>query len=100
VSDIPNSPEDKEGDAALQKWLNAELLAQGPDVVLHPLAGWSCATRPDNYVLLGLGYLTKSSTREAHILRLAMTRSQALRLSKGLENLARTPHAAAPDKPN
>jgi hypothetical protein len=98
MSDIP--PEDDEGDATLQEWFNTELLAKGPDVVLHPLAGWSCATRPDNYVLLGIGYLTKPSTREAGILRLAMTRSQAQRLSKQLENLARTPHATAPDKPN
>jgi hypothetical protein len=84
----------------IQKWLNIELLAKGPKVILHPLAGWSCATRPDNYVVLGMGYLTDPAAPEARILRLNVTREQALRLSKAIEDLARTPHVTPPDTLN
>jgi hypothetical protein len=90
--------EDEE--AALQKWFDIEMLAKGPEASIQPLAAWSTATRPDNYVTLCIGYLTETPTIQPHILRLAMTREQSSALSQTLDRLARVPHATPPDKPN
>ena len=78
----------------------AEKLAKDENILLHPLAGWVKATLPQNYVMLGIEYLTQPPTIEARILRLAMTRAQAAELSKELDQLARTPHVEPPEKPS
>jgi len=98
MADVPEISEEEE--ASFQEWLEGELLAKGAEIILHPLAGWAAATRPDNYVLLGVGYLTNAPTPGARVLRLVMTRDQATRLSQVLEKLARTPHVAPPEKPS
>jgi len=81
---------------------DAELLAKGPGVMLHLLAGWATATLPPekNGVILVLEYLTGPPTTEARILRLAMSRTQATELSRMLDHLARTPHVKPPGKPS
>ncbi len=79
---------------------DAEYFAKDADVPLNPLAGWTLATLPENYVMLGIEYLSEKPTITAHILRLAMTRSRAAEMSKALGRLARTPHVEPPEKLN
>lgn len=77
-----------------------ELIAQGEELKLYPLAGWSTGTLPENYVLLGLEFLTQPPNIEARILRLGMTRAQCSELSQVLARLARIPHVLPPAKPS
>lgn len=70
------------------------------NVILNPLAGWTTGTLPENAVMLVLEYLTGPQPITAHMLRLAMTRTQCSELSKALDHLARAPHMEPPLKPS
>ena len=73
---MANDEDEKIAAALNRPTRTAEQLAKDKDIPLFPLAGWTTATLPENYVMLGVEYLTPPPNIEARILRMPMTRKQ------------------------